>query len=327
MRRILAACTLVAALSPIGFATAVAQQTVKFAFLADPSRDAILWAYKNGKVKSDKIKIETSGLSVPALTQAMSSRQFQVVEVSPFAIPAGAQRGLNLKVIGIALRPRDPDGGYELWVKSDSAIKTPEDLIGKQVALYSLRSVLAAVLYTSLGDISKVDLKQIQFVEMPAPAMPAALASGRVAAASLIHAQAYQAKKSGEFRLLYPAGAIFKKAEGMHLPTSLLAAYPEALAGDPAIYHEFLRVLKESRDYAIAHPKEVFPAVGKETNMEPEFFDVWFRDFAEFAVDLVPSDLTALDRFFQLAKANKWIDGYPPVASVVWEAVAPKSGK
>lgn len=120
---------------------------------------------------------------------------------------------LNLSIIGIGLRPLESGIGFDLWVKTNGPIKKPEDLLGKQVALYSLRSVLAAVIYTSLGDIMKLDLKQIEFVEMPPPAMPAALATGRVAAASLIQAQVYQATKSGEYKLLIPAGTVFKQAK------------------------------------------------------------------------------------------------------------------
>lgn len=306
---------------------ALAKETLKFAFLADPSRDAILWAFKNGKVKSDKIAIETSAMSVPALTQAMSSRQFDVVEVSPFAIPAGAQRGLNLSIIGSGLRPLESGLGFDLWVKADGPIKKPEDLLGKQVALYSLRSVLAAVIYTALGDVMKLDLNKIEFVEMPPPAMPAALSTGRVAAATLIQAQVYQATKSGEYKLLIPAGTIFKDAKGLQLPISILAAYPEKLKKNPELYAEFLRVLKESRDYAIANPQEVFSAVGKETNTDPDFFKTWFKEYAEFGVDLAPSDLQALEMFWELAKNNKWIERYPPAKTVVWEAVQPKPKK
>jgi NitT/TauT family transport system substrate-binding protein len=304
--------------------TAVAKETLKFAFLADPSREAILWAFKNGKVTSDKIAIETTDMSVPALTQAMSSRQYDVVEVSAFAIPAAAQRGLQLTIIGTALRPHESGAGFDLWVKSDSPIKKPEDLLGKQVALYSLRSSLAAAVYTALGEVMKLDLKKIEFVEMPPPAMPAALASGRVAAASLIQAQVYQATKSGEFKQLISAGAIVKKAKGVNLPISVLAGYPDKIKQNPELYREFLRVLRESRDYAIAHPNEVFPAVGKQTKMDPDFFATWFREYAEFGVDVTPNDLKALGLFWEIAKNQKWIDRYPAPEDTVWAAVLPK---
>jgi NitT/TauT family transport system substrate-binding protein len=323
IRALTVACALLSTV-PFMTSTAAAKETLKFAFLADPSREAILWAFKNGKVTSDRIAIEGSAMSVPALTQAMPTRQFDVVEVSAFAIPAGAQRGLNLTIIGSGLRPHETGVGFDLWVKSDGPIKKPEDLLGKQVALYSLRSVLAAVIYTALGDVMKLDLKKIEFVETPPPAMPAALSTGRVAAASLIQAQAYQATKSGEYQMLINAGDVFKKAKGMHLPISVLAGYPEKLKQNPELYREFLRVLKESRDYAMAHPNEVFPAVAKETKMDPEFFATWFREYAEFGVDMAPTDLQALDLFWEIAKDQKWIDRYPTAKEVVWDAVLPK---
>ncbi|MGN6462423.1 MAG: ABC transporter substrate-binding protein [Pseudolabrys sp.] len=300
-----------------------AKETLKFAVLADPSRDAIMWAFKNGKVTSDKIDIETSAMSVPALTQAMSSRQFDVVEVSPFAIPAGAQRGLELTIIGGGLRHVDARPNFDLWVKKDGPIQKPEDLIGQQVALYSLRSVLAVVVYSALGDSLKLDLSKIQFVEMPPPAMPAALATGRVAAASLIQAQAYQAEKTGEYKVLIRAGDIFKNMTGLIIPSSVIASYPEKLKKNPEIFLEFLRVLKASYDYAIAHPQEVFPAVGKEINVEPDFFASWFREY-QFAGKVDAGVLKALDVFWEGAKKYKWIERYPPAQSVVWDAIAAK---
>ncbi len=45
------------------------------------------------------------------------------------------------------------------------------------------------------------------------------------------------------------------------------------------------------------------------------------------SVDLAPTDLRALDMFFELAKNNKWIERYPTAESVVWDAVQPKPKK
>ena len=44
-----------------------------------------------------------------------------------------------------------------------------------------------------------------QWVEVPAPSIPAALSSGNIDAGTLIHAQAYKAQQSGEFRSIVQA--------------------------------------------------------------------------------------------------------------------------
>jgi NitT/TauT family transport system substrate-binding protein len=184
--------------------------------------------------------------------------------------------------------------------------------------------VLAAVVYSAFGDGMKMDLKKFEFVQMPPPAMPAALSTGRVAAASLIQAQSYQALKTGDYKPLISAGDIFKKANGVIVPSSVIASYPEKLKKSPALYHEFLRVLRESRDYAIAHPQEVFAAVGKEVNVEPGFFTWWFQNY-EFGYRIDANALKALDLFWGLALKNKWIEHYSPAQSTVWDAIVAKS--
>jgi NitT/TauT family transport system substrate-binding protein len=126
---------------------------------------------------------------------------------------------------------------------------------------------------------------------MPAPAMPAALASGSIDAATLIHAQAFKAMQTGEFvPIVQTAGDLTKKF-GVRMVSAVLAGYGDKLDAHADDYKEFLRVLKASTDYALAHQDEVFPAVGQETKTDPEFFKAWFTRFSEFPVVLTKDDL------------------------------------
>ena len=48
---------------------ALAKEVVKFGYLSDPSHEAVMWALKNGKVKSDSIEVQADALQIPALIQ------------------------------------------------------------------------------------------------------------------------------------------------------------------------------------------------------------------------------------------------------------------
>ena len=64
---------------------------------------------------------------------------------------------------------------------------------------------------------------------MPAPALPAALAAGRIDAATLIHAQAFKALQTGEFVAVTQTAADLTKKFGVRMVSAVLAGYGEKL--------------------------------------------------------------------------------------------------
>ena len=184
-------------------APAQAQTAVTFGYLADPSHEAVMWAVRNGKVKSDKVKIEATPLDISALIQATAARTYDVVQTAAVAVPRARERGLDLRIVGTGLRYHASGEGAGIWVKKDSPIKSLTDLKGRKLGVYSLGSAGITLIRIALADVHGLNVAvrggDVEFVEMPAPALPAALASARIDAATLIHAQAFKAQQSGEF--------------------------------------------------------------------------------------------------------------------------------
>ena len=208
-------------------------------------------------------------------------------------------------------------------MKKDSPIKSVADLKGKTLAVYSLGSAGITLVRIALHDAYhlNVSLKggDLSFVEMPAPAMPAALATGKVDAATLIHAQAFQAMKSGDFRPIAQTAEDLTNIFKVRMVSAVLAGYGEKLKAKPEIYREFQRVLHASMEYARSHPDEVFPAVGKETKVDPEFFKAWFSRFSEFPVLLSDQDVKAVELLWEKSKELDILKGYPPIKEAVWD--------
>lgn len=302
---------------------AMSKETVTFGYLADPSHEAVLWALRNGKIKSDKIDVQASGLQISALIQATSARTYDVIETAAMAIPRAREHGLDLKIMGPGLRYHSSGEGAGIWVRKDSPIKSVADLKGKKLAVYSLGSAGITLVRIALHDVygMNVSLKggDIDFVEMPAPAMPAALATDKVDAATLIHAQAYKAMQTSEFKAIAQTAQDLNDKLHLRMVSAVLAGYGDKLKANPEIYREFQRALYESMWYAKSHPQEVFPAVGKQFNIDPDFFNVWFNKFSDFPVVLSDDDVKAIGLLWEKAKELDILKSYPPVEQAIWD--------
>lgn len=315
---------ILAAAAAMGLAgTASAKDTVTFAHLADPSIEAAMWAINNGKVTSDLIEVDATALEIPALIQATVGRTYDVVMTAGMAVPRAVERGLPLRIIAAGLRTTDAGGGSGVWVPKDSDIKTVEDLKGRKLAVYSLGSSGITLIRIALSEVYGLDVSldggDIDFVEMPPTAMPAALSAGRADAATLIHAQAFKATESGDFVPLVQTSKALQDETGLNMVSAVLAGYEDKLAANPAHYAEFLRMIQDSRAYALANPQEVFVAVGEEFDIDPEFFDVWFSTYQDFPGTFLPQDRDALVYLWDQAIKMGALESYPPLDDMTWQ--------
>lgn len=302
---------------------AQAKEQVTFGYLADPSHEAVMWALRNGKVKSDLIDVVATPLEIPALIQATSARTYDVIQTAAMAIPPARARGLDLLIMGAGLRYHMSGEGAGIWVKKDSPIKTIADLKGKRLAVYSLGSAGITLVRIALNEVYglNVSLKggDLTFVELPAPAMPAALATDKVDAATLIHAQAFNAMKTGEFRAIAQTAHDLTDSFKVRMVSAVIAGYGDKLRAKPKVYREFQRVVRASVDYAKQHPDEVYTAVGKQFNIDPAFFDAWFSRFSDYPVLLSAQDVTAIDLLWKKSKDLDILKAYPPIQESIWD--------
>ncbi|MEQ1772022.1 MAG: MqnA/MqnD/SBP family protein, partial [Devosia sp.] len=178
----------------------------------------------------------------------------------------------------------------------------------------------------ALADVHgwKVGLKggDLEFVETPAPALPAALAAGRIDAGTLIHAQAFKAQQTGEFRSIAEVAGDLTKKFNLRMISAVLAGYGEKLDKDPDLYLAALDLIKRSSQYAVKNAKEVFAAAGKQTNTDPDFFQTWFTRYSEFPAELIKQDVAAIELLYKKSVELDLMKSYPPMSEMVWNKVA-----
>ena len=82
----------------LGAAPAAAKEKVTYGYLIDPALEGVLYAIKQGIVKSDKIEIDGKALAIPALIQSTPTKRFDVLMNAVMAIPLAKRRGLGMYV-------------------------------------------------------------------------------------------------------------------------------------------------------------------------------------------------------------------------------------
>ncbi|MBI2320166.1 MAG: ABC transporter substrate-binding protein [Betaproteobacteria bacterium] len=307
---------------------AAAKDTIKFANQQDPVFIAAVYPIQSGKVKSDLVTIEFSFLGIAGLNQAPATRQYDVVHTASISVPRARDQGIPMNIIAISNRyPRDGDGA-NIWVKESSPYRTLADLKGRTIGTYGLNSGgftnVRQVLALKLGFNVDLDKGDFRFVELPAPALPAALESGRIDAATLVHAQIFKAKQSGGFRSLVKVQEEGYKLFGVQVPSLVLAAYTERLNAKPAAYRAFLKLLQDSMAYVRANPGEVFKAVGAQQNIDPAYFTMWFKEFGDIPYALGPNDIVGLRKSWEASKKIGALDRVPEVTEVIWSGAIQK---
>ena len=277
--KLLAAPALMSVARP-GFAQA--KEKVTYAYLLDPAYDAVTWAMTNGKVD---LRPDHGGSARACDSATDPGDVGQTVrrdhDGGDRHAAGGGARARAAHHVGCPAAGGGRRGRRHLGEERFCRCSRPQELKGKSLGSYGLRStgytqVRIALIhkYGLNAALEGGDLKQ---VEIQAPNLPAALATGQIDAATLIHSQAFRAMKSGEFRPIAETGRDNIELYGMRFISALNVAYPERIAQRPDAYREFNRMFRESVKYALAHKDEVFGAVGEKNNLPPEFFNWWFE--------------------------------------------------
>lgn len=303
------------------FAVADAKEKVTYAYQLDPTFDAAVWAIKNGKVKSDKIDVELTSLTIPALIQATLTKQYDVIQSDTIAVPRSAARGLNLVIMSTAIRYSPKGVGHNIYVRADSPYQSMLDLKGKRIGVPSVGSAGFHMLRMWLEEQYKVNADpaggDYQFVETPPSGLITGLEAGRFEAGTMLYSQAYKAREDKTYRAVaVPARGMFE-LWGVQMIPSVNVSYPEKIAARPEPFKEFNKVLRASVEYLLANPDEVFGAIAAESKMSPDFFKIVFSDFAEIPANITDGDIKAIDKLWQLAVQRGLLQSKPDVKAFI----------
>lgn len=305
-----------------GAGTGWAKEKITYAYQIDPMFEAALWGLKNGKVKSDKIDVELTALSIPALIQATTTKQYDVIQADTINVQRSADRGLPLTIMSTAIRYAAPGQGNHIWVPKGSPVQTMQDLKGKKIAVPSLGSAGFNLLRFAVEEKTGVNMNptggDFSFVELPAPQIEAALAAGTVDAATMILSQNYRISKSGNYRPVALPAQWMHELWGLRMIPSVNVGYPEKIAEHREAMIEWARLMKASVDYMQAHKEEVYAAVAKEQDIDRGFFDVLSSSYAESPQVLSADDRKAIIKLWDISYQKGLLKAEPVRDKYFW---------
>ncbi|MDI6097076.1 ABC transporter substrate-binding protein [Actinoplanes sp. NEAU-A12] len=197
---------------------------------------------------------------VPGVVQ--NQTQFGFSNVTSLMIAQTKNVPIKVVAAGVASTGEAGKDFGAVVVKADSPVKTAKDLVGKKVSVNTLKNIGDTVTRESVRKDGG-DPAALNFVEMPFPNMPAALADGQVDAAWVVEPQLSTIKAAGgrEVASTYVDAA----------PNLTVAAYftsQKLIADDPGLVKRFTEAVNESLAYADSHPDEVRAILSSYTKID-----------------------------------------------------------
>jgi NitT/TauT family transport system substrate-binding protein len=201
-----------------------------------------------------------------AIVPAVVSGQYQFGFSNVVSLLLASSNGLPLKMVcnGVASTGTAGTDYGAVMVKKDSPIKTAADLVGRKVAVNTLKNIgdttTRAAVRKAGGDPTKVN-----FVEMPFPNMEAALQSGQVDAIFVVEPFLTAVLATGG-RVL---SSVYAETT-QNLTVAVYFASKQLIASNPDLVKRFADAMKESLAYADAHGDEVRSVLGTYTQIKAD---------------------------------------------------------
>jgi NitT/TauT family transport system substrate-binding protein len=205
-----------------------------------------------------------------AIQAALVSGALDIGYSNVLAMATARSRGVPFQfVIGSNYYRRDEATVGTIGVARASGIQVARDLEGKTIAVSGINEIawLAARRWM---DVNGADSSKAHFVELPFPAMAAAVAAGRVDAASLNLALAPSAGTPGDpLRLIgYSYDAIAPR-----WVISAWCATPDWLAKHPAEAAHFAAAMQQATTWGNAHRSDATAILAKYLNRSAASID------------------------------------------------------
>lgn len=179
----------------------------------------------------------------PTVVETLKSgRLHATFMIAPLAMKLREQ-GVKVKITYLGHRD-----GSTVMVRSDmTGVKSLRDLRGKNFAIPSKYSNQNLVIRKLMRD-QGIDPAEINFVELPPPDMPGALASKAIDAYFIGEPHAARAELDGSGRILYHAKDIWPQ-----FISCVLVVTEELIATRPGVVRDLVRGIAESGEWAENH--------------------------------------------------------------------------
>jgi len=178
----------------------------------------------------------------PTMVESMKGGRLQATfMIAPLAMKLREQ-GMPVRILYLGHRD-----GSTVIVRKDLPATSLRDLRGKTFAIPSKYSNQNLVIHKLMED-QGIQPDEINFIEMPPPDMPGALAAKAIDAYFVGEPHAAKAELDGSGRVLYHAKDIWPR-----FISCVLVAHEELIKEHPAMVRDLVRGIAESGEWAETH--------------------------------------------------------------------------
>ncbi len=300
--------SLCAALWPAG-AGADALTVVRLEELPGDDSGTAFYAQDLGYFKNAGLDVQFSMISSgPVAAQAVAGGAGDIGISNVATIAAARLRGIPLRFIAPAGIGGDKNTQIVVMVAKDSPYKTAADLNGKTFGVNAVKAMpqLSAVTWM---DKHGGDSRTVKFVEIPFPALAAALEAHRIDAAIVTEPFASQAKDIA--RNLGTAN------DGLS-PNSLVLGYFASdtwLATHADVAARFVRAIRQASIWGNTHHAESAVILARNSKMDLSVITSMGR--ADYGINLDPA---TIDPIVESAAKYGIIDKAVPISDLIWKS-------
>jgi NitT/TauT family transport system substrate-binding protein len=240
-----------------------------------------------------------------SIVPAMEGGSVQIGESNVVSIIQGAARGISEPCFAGA--NTDPSSGHYLSLVGKSGVTSPKSLAGKTIAVNATKGINELLTDEFLAR-QGVDPSSVSFVSLQFPDMPAALSSGRVAAA--MTSEPFTTIALGQGGTLLDATPLQNVAGA---PTySCWNAEAGWLSSHKQQAAEFTAAMKETDSYISSHPAQFRAIAAKHLTISAAVLKT--MTLPVFTDDLTVSSISSWE---QAAQTYHMLESKPATSSVL----------
>jgi len=212
------------------------------------------------------LTIETANSS-PNIISAVMSGDYQIGYGGVTAVFQAVENGIDLVVIAAASATSDdPDAGInDILVLPDSDIESADQLEGRKVAVNALGGyvqLLAQIAVKAEGG----DPDKVEWVELPIPDQPAALANGTIDAFVAGEPFGTLARDEGNVTIANPHALLSDTA----VVAGVWYANRAEVEANPEYYQKIVDAIEESNALALSDDEGLRLAIAEFTGVDPD---------------------------------------------------------
>ena len=290
--------------------------TISIALRDDANRLAALYAIEQGIVTSDTIDVDVTYLTQSAIAEVALARQYDVIEVTPLAVPLAAVQDFDFAVLSGGLQNSD---GTFLFARADATMEAPGDLLGKTIGVASLEDTSALetryLLQEAYGLDVDVEQGDVTFVPVPAASLAEAVRGRALDAAVIVNGGAFPLVEDEGLRVLSRVTDELQELLDLPVMSSILVTYPDVAEEKAEALIELSSLLAASVAYFRANQEIVIEAVAREQETA-DYLQWWWQrqelSFGDRSFEMQSRLLT----IWEVARVIGDLEGYPNLTEV-----------